>query len=198
MALALPVVGVAALMLYVRTPYGTSQDQPVEQPVEFDHRHHVVDIGIDCRYCHTTVESGPYAGVPPSGTCMNCHSQVWNRSALLNLVRQDYFTDTPIPWVRVNRVPQFVYFNHSLHVNKGVGCVTCHGRVDQMPAVMQVAPLTMSWCLDCHRDPYPNLRPREEVTNLAWEPPGDPVELGKRLAAQYDVHTRTSCTTCHR
>jgi hypothetical protein len=191
-------VGIAALMLYVRTPYGTSQDQPVEQPVEFDHRHHVVDIGIDCRYCHTTVETGPYAGIPPSGTCMNCHSQVWNRSALLNLVRQDYFTDTPIPWVRVNRVPQFVYFNHSIHVNKGVGCASCHGRVDEMPAVQKVTSLAMSWCLDCHRNPYPNLRPREEVTNLAWEPQGDPVELGKRLAAQYDVHTRTSCSTCHR
>ena len=198
MVLALPALGIAALMLYVRTPYGTSQDQPLEQPVEFDHRHHVVDIGIDCRYCHTTVETGPYAGIPPTSTCMNCHAQVWNRSALLNLVRQDYFTDTPIPWVRVNRVPKFVYFNHAIHVNKGVGCVTCHGRVDQMPAVMQVAPLTMAWCLDCHRNPYPHLRPREEITNLAWIPQGDPVELGKRLAAEYDVHTRTSCTTCHR
>ena len=196
--LAVPAVGIAALMIYVRSPYGTFSDAPVEQPIQFDHRHHVIDIGVDCRFCHTTVDQGPYAGVPPTATCMNCHSQVWNKSPLLAKVRQHYFTDTAIPWERVNNLPDFVYFNHSIHVNKGVGCVSCHGRVDQMAAVQQAMPLTMAWCLECHRNPYPNLRPREEVTNMAWIPPSDPEAFGRELARKYDVVPRTSCTTCHR
>jgi hypothetical protein len=189
---------VGALMVFARIPAGTGQQQQVGQPVQFDHRHHVQDDLIDCRYCHTTVDKAPSAGIPPTELCLNCHSQVWNKSPLLDLVRASWFTNRPIEWVRVHRVPDFVYFNHAIHVNKGVGCVECHGRVDLMPAIEQVAPLTMGWCLDCHRDPNPRLRPLEEITNMTWQPQGDRVALGKELAKKYDVKPRTSCYTCHR
>lgn len=189
---------VSAPMIYARTPYFTEQGAPVVQPVQFDHRHHVADDGIDCRYCHQTVESSPSAGFPSTGTCMNCHAQIWNRSPMLGAVREAWFEDRPIAWNRVHRLPDFVYFNHSIHVAKGVGCVTCHGPVDRMAAISQQTPLTMGWCLGCHRDPAPNLRPREEITSTTWKPEGDPVALGHELARRYDVHTRTSCTTCHR
>jgi hypothetical protein len=189
---------VAALMTYPRIPYGTGQQDQVEQPIQFDHRHHVVDDLIDCRYCHQTVDRAPSAGLPSTGLCLNCHSQVWNKSRLLDVVRASWFSGQPIPWVRVHRLPGFVYFNHAVHVKKGVGCVECHGRVDQMAAIEQVQPLSMGWCLDCHRNPYPRLRPPEEVTSMTWKPDGDPVALGKELARKNDVHPRTSCYTCHR
>ena len=192
------VATLGGFMLYVRTPYGVSQAEQIVQPVMFDHRHHVQDDLIDCRYCHGTVESAPSAGIPATEVCLNCHSQVWNKSPLLDLVRASYFSNRPIPWVRVHRLPGFVYFNHAAHVNKGVACVECHGRVDRMAAIEQVAPLNMGWCLDCHRDPYPRLRPIEEITNMAWVPQGDPAQLGRELAKKYDVKTRTSCYTCHR
>jgi len=188
----------AFLFLWVRSPIFTGQDGPTEQPVQFDHRHHVADDGIDCRYCHDTVDKSFTAGIPPTAVCMNCHSQIWNRSPFLDPVRASYFENKPIPWKRVHFLPDFVYFNHAIHVNKGVGCVTCHGRVDRMALVMQQAPLTMDWCLDCHRDPGPNLRPKELITNMTWQPEGDRLALAKQLIAQYDVHPRTSCTTCHR
>ena len=172
---------VGALMLYPRTPFGTGQQDQVSQPVQFDHRHHVVDDLIDCKYCHQTVDRAPSAGIPPTGVCLNCHSQVWNKSPLLDLVRASWFSGTPIPWTRVHRLPAFVYFNHAAHVNKGVGCVDCHGRVDQMPVVEQVAPLTMGWCLDCHRDPYPRLRPTIYAPSAAHPAPGgEPVEQADR------------------
>jgi Cytochrome c7 and related cytochrome c len=189
---------VGALMLYARIPYGTGQQEQVAQPVQFDHRHHVVDDLIDCRYCHATVDRAPSAGIPPTELCLNCHSQVWNKSPLLDLVRASWFSGEPIVWTRVHRLPGFVYFNHAVHVNKGIGCVECHGRVDQMAAIEQVAPLTMGWCLDCHRDPNPRLRPLEEITNMTWEPPADRAALGRELAKKYDVKPRTSCYTCHR
>jgi hypothetical protein len=188
----------AFAMLWVRAPVFLGQRQVIEQPIQFDHRHHVQDDGIDCRYCHDTVERSSSAGYPPTATCMNCHAQVWNKSPLLDQVRGSYFTDRPIAWRRVHRIPQFVYFNHSIHVAKGVGCVTCHGRVDQMALMEQAAPITMGWCLDCHRDPAPNLRPREQMTSMTWQPEGDARALGEQLARDYGVHTRTSCTTCHR
>ncbi|HET6439117.1 MAG TPA: cytochrome c3 family protein [Anaeromyxobacter sp.] len=192
-------VGSVALpMVYWRTPYGTGQQDQVAQPIQFDHRHHVIDDRIDCRYCHTTVETAPSAGIPPTELCLNCHSQVWNKSPLLDLVRASYFANQPVPWVRVHKLPDFVYFNHSIHVSKGVGCVECHGRVDQMAAIEQDQPLTMGWCLDCHRDPYRHLRPPSEVTNMAFEPQGDPEVVGRALAKQNDVRPRTDCITCHR
>ncbi len=189
---------IGALMVYWRVPYGTGQFDQIAQPVQFDHRHHVQDDLIDCRYCHTTVDKAPSAGLPPTELCLNCHSQVWNKSPLLDLVRASWFAGQPIMWNRVTRVPDFVYFNHAAHVNKGVGCVECHGRVDQMAAVEKVQPLTMQWCLECHRNPYARLRPLEEVTNMAWTPDGDPAALGRELAKKYDVTPRTNCTTCHR
>lgn len=194
----IPVAAIAGLMIYVRTPYAYGTGHPYEQPVQFDHRHHVKDLGLDCRYCHTAVEQSATAGLPPTQLCMGCHAQVWNKSPLLDPVRNWYFTDRPIPWKRVHNLPDFVYFNHSIHVNKGVGCYSCHGRVDEMPSVQQVQSLTMGWCLDCHRNPAVNIRPKDQITNLAWVADGDPVELGTKLMKEYDVHTRTSCSTCHR
>ncbi len=189
---------IGGLLIYVRTPYARMMEDPIEQPLQFDHRHHTRDEGIDCRYCHNTVDRSPNASIPPTSLCLNCHSQVWNKSPLLEPVRQSFFQNKPLEWRRVYRVPDFVYFNHAIHVNKGVGCVSCHGRVDQMAAVEKATPLTMAWCLDCHRNPEKNLRPIEELTNMTWKPEGDPVETGRALAERYDVHTRTSCTTCHR
>jgi len=187
-----------ALMGYARSPYARHMQDPIEQPLQFDHRHHTRDEGIDCRYCHSTVDKSPHAGIPQTQLCLNCHSQVWNKSPLLEPVRQSFFENKPMEWRQVNRVPDFVYFNHAIHVNKGVGCVTCHGRVDQMAAVEKANTLTMGWCLECHRNPGPNLRPVEEVTNMEWQPEGDPVETGRVLAERNEVHTRVSCTTCHR
>jgi len=201
-ALALALGGgvIAGPMLYVRSPLYTQQQDPIDQPVQFDHRHHVGDEGIDCRYCHFTVEKGPFAGIPPTSVCLNCHSQVWNKSPKLAPVRESFFADRPIVWNKVNKLPHFVYFNHSIHVAKGVGCVTCHSRIDQMAAVEKWAPLTMGWCLDCHREPERFLRPREEVVSMTWKAGGDKEQfaLGARLKQEYDVHTRTNCTTCHR
>jgi hypothetical protein len=199
--LAIPAIALGGLMAYVRSPFVTNQNRPTEQPLEFDHRHHAGDEQIDCRYCHFSVEKSPSAGIPSTTVCMSCHAQVWNKSPYLAKVRQAYFTDQPIPWVRVHNLPDFVYFNHSIHVAKGVGCVTCHGRVDAMAAIEQYQPLTMQWCLDCHRNPKPNLRPQEFITSMTWQPPDNHAEaarLADTLAEEYDVHSRTSCSTCHR
>lgn len=201
MLLAVPAIAIGGLLAYVRSPLVTNQARPVEQPIEFDHRHHAGDEQIDCRYCHWTVEKSPSAGIPSTTVCMSCHAQVWNKSPYLTEVRKAFFADQPIPWVRVHNLPDFVYFNHAIHVGKGVGCATCHGRVDQMAAIEQVSTLTMSWCLDCHRDPKPSLRPAEFITSMTWAPPADKAEaaaLADKLSKEYDVHSRTSCSTCHR
>jgi len=199
-AIGLLVVGgaVAAPMIYVRTPFYLQTQNPIAQPVQFDHRHHVGDEGIDCRYCHSLVEKAASAGVPPTQLCLNCHSQVWNKSPKLAPVRESFFTNKPIVWNKVHKLPNYVYFNHSIHVAKGVGCATCHGRIDEMPLVAKVQPLTMGWCLDCHREPEKFLRPREEIVSMTYQPKGDQLELGRALKAQYHVQTRVSCTTCHR
>jgi hypothetical protein len=188
----------SGLMLYWRVPYGTGQGSPPQQPVMFDHRHHVQDDLMDCRYCHASVDKAPSAGIPSTQLCLSCHAQVWNKSPLLDQVRASWFSGQPIRWVRVHKLPDFVYFNHAIHVTKGIGCAECHGRVDRMPAIEQVQPLTMGWCLDCHRNPKPRLRPRSEITNMAWQPPADRPSLGEELAKAYDVHARINCTTCHR
>jgi Cytochrome c7 and related cytochrome c/Class III cytochrome C family len=189
---------IAAPMLGVRSEWNTQQNQPVEQPVQFDHRHHVQDDAIDCRFCHYTVDDAGNAGMPSTALCMGCHSQIWNQSPKLELVRTSYFTNTSIRWNRVHDLPDFVYFNHAAHVNKGVGCTTCHGRVDQMPLVMKVTSLQMSWCLDCHQAPERHLRPLSEITNMDWAPGPDQERIGRQIADELGVRSLMNCTTCHR
>jgi hypothetical protein len=178
----------------------TSKDVTIEQPVPFSHEHHVGGLGLDCRYCHTSVTESPYAGIPPTKTCMTCHSQIWRNAPMLAPVRESAATQVPIQWTRVHDLPGYVYFDHSIHVAKGVGCVECHGHVEEMPLMRKVASLQMSWCLECHRDPEPRLRPREEVFNMKWEPPPDRAALGRQLAEAYHVRTEqlTNCSVCHR
>jgi hypothetical protein len=184
-----------------RSTYETRATQPREQPVPFSHAHHVGGLGLDCRYCHTTVETSGFANIPPTKTCMNCHSQIWNTSPTLEPVRASFRTGQSIQWTRVYDLPDFVYFNHSIHVNKGVGCETCHGRVDRMPLTAQAPSLQMEWCLNCHRHTEQYLRPRENITTMGYQPAGDQEEIGRRLQKEYqvqDVRTITSCSTCHR
>ncbi len=181
--------------------YTTRATQAREQPIPFSHAHHVGGLGLDCRYCHTTVETSSFANIPPTKTCMNCHSEIWSGSPTLEPVRASFRTDTSIRWTRVHDLPDFVYFNHEIHVNKGVGCETCHGRVDRMPLTWQESSLQMSWCIDCHRNPEKVLRPREFITTMGYQPAGNQAEIGARLAKEYnirDVRTLTSCNTCHR
>ena len=154
-----------------RSPWVTRQGQRADQPIPFSHKHHVEGLGLQCQYCHTTVEVSSYAGIPPTKTCMNCHSQIWTNAALLEPVRQSWATGESIQWIKVHDLPDFVYFNHSIHVNKGIGCASCHGRVDQMPLMYMENSLQMEWCLDCHRNPAKNLRPTSEIYNMAWEGP---------------------------
>ena len=185
-----------------RTPFITQAFEAREQPVQFSHKHHVGDDGIDCRYCHSTVETTASAGIPAIKTCMNCHSQLFANSPYLEIVRESWRSGQPIKWVRVHDLPDFVYFNHSIHVNKGVGCSTCHGRVDQMPLMWNVASLNMEWCLECHRNPGKFIRPKDKITEMEW-PPRDwnqAVE-GPRLVTEYKIQQKdvmTSCSTCHR
>jgi hypothetical protein len=184
-----------------RSAYETRATVPREQPVPFSHAHHVGGLGIDCRYCHTTVENSSFANIPPTKTCMNCHSQIWSSSPTLEPVRASLRTGESIRWTRVNDLPDFVYFNHSIHVNKGVGCESCHGRVDRMPLTWQENNLQMEWCLDCHRNPEKQVRPREFVTTMGYQPAGDQETIGRRLVAEYkiqDARVLTSCSTCHR
>lgn len=181
-----------------RSPIVTQAGVARDQPVPFSHQHHVGGLGIDCRYCHTSVEKEAVAGIPPTKTCMNCHSQIWADSPTLEPVRASFKTDTSIEWTRVHDLPEFVYFNHSAHVNKGVGCTTCHGRVDRMPLLWQEKSLQMEWCLECHRHPERYVRPKSEVFNVAWEPPSDQIAKGLELVKENAIHPRTSCSTCHR
>ncbi len=190
----------AAYIVYVlgESPYVTQAFVARQQPIQFSHERHVAGNGIDCRYCHTSVETSAVAGVPPTKTCMNCHSQIWANSPYLEPVRSSFRTDTSIQWVRVHDLPDFVYFDHSIHVNKGIGCSTCHGRVDQMPLMWQVNTLQMQWCLECHRNPENYVRPRSEVFKADYQPPANQAELGRRLVQEYRIARLTSCSTCHR
>src|SRR4051794_1373311 len=193
-------LGLAAYEIQ-NSSYVTRAEIVIEQPIPFSHEHHVKGLGIDCRYCHTSVTQSAFAGIPPTKTCITCHSQIWTNAPMLEPVRASWNTDAPIRWNRVHNLPGYVYFNHSIHVAKGVGCATCHGPVDEMPLMYQYAPLTMAWCLDCHRHPEKNLRPREEVFNMNYQPPDDQVALGRELAQRYQVRSPqalTDCSTCHR
>ncbi len=180
--------------------YTTGVNTPVEQPIPFSHKRHVDGNGIACEYCHTSVATSSYAGIPPTYTCMTCHSQIFTSSPLLQPVRSSLQTNTHLQWIRVNDLPDFVYFNHSIHISKGIGCVTCHGQVDQMPLTWRQHTLFMRWCLDCHQAPEKYIRPRSEVFNMNWQPPGDQLALGRRLVKEYNVQVKriSDCSTCHR
>jgi hypothetical protein len=156
-----------------RSPWVTRQGQRAEQPIPFSHKHHVEGLGLQCQYCHTTVETSSYAGIPPTRTCMNCHAQIWTNAQLLEPVRQSWYTGDSIPWIKVHDLPDFVYFNHSVHVNKGIGCESCHGQVNEMPLMYEQNTLQMEWCLDCHRNPAKNLRPTSHIYDMAWQAPSD-------------------------
>ncbi|MBX3206308.1 MAG: cytochrome c3 family protein [Labilithrix sp.] len=188
----------AALIAWARTPYATGQGEPPDQPIKFDHRHHVRDDGITCEYCHGGAARSSKAGIPATSVCVNCHSQIWTTSPELAEVRRSYFANEPIRWKRVNALPDFVFFDHSAHVNKGVGCVTCHGRIDRMGQVYQARPLTMRWCLECHRAPEEHLRPLDKVTDMEWTPDRPQEELGRELRASLGVRSIVECSGCHR
>lgn len=181
-----------------RSSYATEEGVAREQPVEFSHEHHVRGLGIDCRYCHTSVEVSAFAGIPPTETCMNCHAYIWTDSPMLGSVRESFRTGQPIRWTRVHDLPDFVYFDHSIHVQKGIGCDTCHGRVDRMPLLWKARSLQMEWCLACHREPERFVRPREFVFQPDWVPPEDQQTLGRRLVREYNIANLTTCSVCHR
>jgi hypothetical protein len=181
-----------------KTSYVTEVHNARPQPVPFSHKHHAGELGLDCRYCHPSVEVSSSAGMPPTQTCMTCHSQIWTNAAILEPVRASYRDSTPISWTRVNAVPDFVYFNHSIHIAKGVGCTTCHGPIAEMNITWKNESLYMRWCLECHNAPQNYLRPRSEVFNPFYQPPKDQVALGERLVKEYKVQSLVNCTTCHR
>ena len=204
-------VGVLALVLFagwlaftlMRSSWATKQNEYVDQPVQFSHLHHVGGMGLDCRYCHTSVEKSSFAGIPPTKTCMNCHSQIWTNAQILEPVRASFRTDTPLNWNRVYDLPNFVYFNHQIHIKQGVGCNVCHGPVDKMPLMYQATSLLMEFCLDCHRAPEKYIRPRSEVFNMNYQVPAGTTQLeqGRKLKQEYgiaDAKHMTSCSVCHR
>jgi Cytochrome c7 and related cytochrome c len=214
--LVLALVGVslwAALELQ-RSPYYSWRNVTREQPVPFSHQHHVSGLGIDCRYCHTSVETSNFAGIPPTKTCMNCHQQIWTNAPLLEPVRESFRSGKSLRWTRVNAIPDFVYFDHSIHINKGVGCTECHGQVQDMPLMRAANTMQMEWCLSCHRAPEKVLRPREEIFNMQYQQPStahavtvngqqftNQIALGNYLKKEYhlrSVYDITSCSTCHR
>ena len=185
-------------MVLGRSSYVTRANEYIEQPIQFSHLHHVSDDGIDCRYCHTSVETSPFAGIPPTKTCMNCHSQLFATEPILEPVRASFREDKPLRWVRVHDLPDFVYFNHSIHVKKGMGCEVCHGRIDQMPLTLQARSLQMDWCIDCHRNPENYVRPRSEITTMGYRPAEPQSKIGPQLVKEYGIQSLTSCSTCHR
>jgi hypothetical protein len=201
-ALAIVLVGAPAYVLFLLyfggAPRTTAVGYAPEQPVSYSHALHAGKLGIDCRYCHNTVEEAAFAAIPPTQTCVNCHARIRANSDRLVAVRESHTSGQPIPWVKVHDLADYVYFNHGAHVRAGVGCVECHGRVDRMEVVHQVETLSMGWCLDCHRNPEPRLRPAEFVTKMDWVPAEDPLELGARLRRDRNINPRQDCTACHR
>ncbi len=185
-------------MVLDRSTYNTGQGVALAQPVPFSHDHHTAGLGIDCRYCHTTAETSAYAGIPPTSTCMNCHKQIWTDAELLEPVRASFRDNEPIQWQRVHDLPDYVYFNHSIHLARGVSCFTCHGKVTEMPLIYQAQTLQMEWCLECHRNPEKYVRPREEIFNADYEPSEPQSVIGARLVEEYGIETLDSCSTCHR
>jgi hypothetical protein len=193
----LALLGYAAYVIG-KSPYFTDVNVAQEQPVPFSHRHHVGELGIDCRYCHTSVEDSAFAGLPPTSTCMTCHSQIWAASPMLEPVRASFRTDRSLEWRRVNALPDFAYFNHSIHIHKGIGCTTCHGPIAEMALTWRAQTLQMEWCLDCHRHPERYVRPRELVFSADYRPPADQIAKGMKLVKEYKIQRLTNCSTCHR
>jgi hypothetical protein len=194
-------LGLAGLIyFFVESPYMTEIGLAKEQPVPYSHRQHVGGLGLDCRYCHSSVEETDFAGIPPTETCMGCHAQVSDQAPVLESVRASFENNQPLEWIRVHNLADFVYFNHGIHVHKGIGCETCHGRIDQMPVVAKAESLQMDWCLACHRTPERFVRPPDKVFTMGWESPVDQVTLGQQLVAEYgiDVDQLTDCSICHR
>jgi hypothetical protein len=187
-----------ALYRIGESPYFTEVNVPQPQPVPFSHKHHAAELGIDCRYCHTSVADSSFAGLPPTATCMTCHSQIWVNSSMLEPVRSSYQNNVSLSWTRVNALPDFAYFDHSIHVYKGIGCTTCHGPIGEMPLTWRANTLYMSWCLDCHRDPEKYVRPRKDVFSVNYKPPPNQPELGRQLVKEYHIQKLTDCATCHR
>lgn len=179
--------------------YNSQERYTPPQPVPFSHKHHVSGLGFDCRYCHTTVEVSQNAGIPPSHTCMTCHSQIWSNAELLAPVRQSLAEKKPLRWTGVYVLPDYVYFDHSIHIAKGVGCTECHGPIGDMPLTWKATTLYMSWCLSCHRDPAPHLRPKDQVFNPHWQRSAD-TPSGEQLMMEYHIHPETlsDCGVCHR
>jgi hypothetical protein len=197
---AVPAIAVALAYFIWQSPYATDQNLTRTQPVPFSHAHHVGDLGLDCRMCHVGVEKSAFAGIPSTHVCMTCHSQIWTNAQMLAPVRASYASGIPLHWERVNRVPDYVFFDHSIHVAKGIGCAVCHGPVQKMALMRQAQPLTMGWCLECHRDPARYIRPKDQVFNMTWTASPDQAEQGRKLILQYLIHTEhlTDCSTCHR
>ena len=201
LAIVFTVVGLGGLGYYiVNSPYVTEVGVVKAQPVPYSHKQHVGGLGLDCRYCHTSVETSNTASLPPTATCMGCHAQVATKSTVLEAVRASAKNNKPLEWIRVHNLPDYVYFNHAIHVKQGVGCETCHGRIDQMAVVVKAQTLEMSWCLDCHRNPEKYLRPRDAVFKMGYKPTTAQATLGSQLVAQYGIHTKqlTDCSICHR
>jgi hypothetical protein len=194
----LGVIGGASTLYYATLPTTLEPGYQPQQPVPYSHKLHAGNMGMDCTYCHTSVLKAAYASIPPTQTCMNCHSKVKEKSLVLEPVRASWASGESVPWIKVHRLPDYVYFNHSAHTNAGVSCVSCHGRIDQMVEVKQVQTLAMSWCLECHRNPAPNLRPTQFVTKLDWKPEGDPVALGREIIANKGINPPVNCSGCHR
>jgi hypothetical protein len=186
------------MVYYGGSPQTTDVGYSPLQPIPYSHALHAGNLGLDCRYCHTAAETASHVAVPSTAICMNCHKRIATDSPKLAPLRESAATGQPIHWVRVHDLPDYVYFDHSAHVTRGVGCVSCHGRIDSMERVYQVNTLSMGWCLDCHRNPEPHLRPVEKVTDMAWQPSGDPAVVGRRLRQQNRINPSTDCSTCHR
>lgn len=203
-ALLLAGAGLGTLYALQNSPYVTEVTEVKHQPVPFSHEHHVSGLGIDCRYCHWSVEKSSNANIPPPGLCMNCHKKVWADTEMLKPVRDAFKTGNSIEWVKIHKLPDFVYFNHSAHVNKGVGCATCHGPVNEMPLMYKANTLYMGWCLNCHRNPGPNLRPIHQVTNMnwhsdeAWDSADRLAVNGVRKVPEGHINQLTNCAVCHR
>ncbi len=191
-------VGVVGFFWYYGSPKYTDVGYRPEQPIKYSHKLHAGDLGMDCRYCHSSVEQSPVANIPPTQTCMNCHTLVGLDKPTLDPVRQSWTSGVPIEWIRVHKLPDYAYFNHSAHLRAGVGCESCHGNVREMEEIMQVQPLSMSWCLDCHRNPDQHLRPPEDLTKMNWTPPENQAEFAGRVKKELNINPPVDCSGCHR